>query len=87
MSDEIPTPDVLTARQYEVAQRIADGWPRKRIERDLGISTNTIRFHIDRIVEQLPNSDLPPARYIGLWFNHWRWTRQRVPLPSAVDLP
>lgn len=40
---------MLTSRQREVAVLIAEGRPRAEVARALGISTTTVRMHIDNV--------------------------------------
>lgn len=43
----------LSAREYQILQRIAQGKGTKEIARDLGISSGTVRSHILRIFSKL----------------------------------
>ena len=45
--------ELLTARQREVAELIADGFTDKAIQGKLGISEGTLRSHIESIVGRL----------------------------------
>ncbi len=45
--------DNLTPREAQVLQRIAEGLPNKQIARDLGISPNTVKFHVNAILTKL----------------------------------
>ena len=50
---DFPGRDRLTAREYEVLQRIADGASNKEAGRALGISPRTVEVHRARIMEKL----------------------------------
>lgn len=51
---ETPTPaEALTPREAEVLQLIAEGLPNKLIAQRLGISPNTVKFHINAILSKL----------------------------------
>lgn len=45
--------DGLTPREMQVLQRMAEGLPNKQIARDLGISPNTVKFHVNAILTKL----------------------------------
>lgn len=47
------TPEALTAREREVLVLIADGLPNKAIARGLGISENTVKYHVAAILAKL----------------------------------
>lgn len=43
----------LSPRELDVAQRLALGEPNKKIARALGISHNTVRFHVHQVLKKL----------------------------------
>ncbi|MDX2076387.1 MAG: response regulator transcription factor [bacterium] len=43
----------LTPREAQVLQLMAEGMPNKQIARDLGISPNTVKFHVNAILSKL----------------------------------
>jgi len=45
--------DVLTAREVEVLNLVANGWPNKTIATALGISEHTVKFHVGSILSKL----------------------------------
>jgi len=53
ITHDFPGRDRLTAREYEVLQRIADGASNKEAGRTLGISPRTVEVHRARIMEKL----------------------------------
>ena len=50
---EEPGPERLTGREIEVLQLIADGLPNKSIAARLGISDQTVKFHVSSIYGKL----------------------------------
>jgi two-component system, NarL family, nitrate/nitrite response regulator NarL len=48
-----PLADDLTPREAEVLQLLAEGLPNKQIAQQLGISPNTVKFHINAILSKL----------------------------------
>jgi FixJ family two-component response regulator len=50
---EFPGHDLLTPREHEVLQRIAQGASNKEAGRELGISPRTVEVHRARIMEKL----------------------------------
>ncbi|MGL4608368.1 MAG: response regulator transcription factor [Trueperaceae bacterium] len=46
------TPTDLTARELEVLQRLAEGMSNKSIAKTLNISENTVKFHINALLEK-----------------------------------
>lgn len=57
----------LTARQAEVAARVAEGLSNKEVARELGLSVETVRSHIREAAERLPGHAWPRHR-LTLWF-------------------
>jgi two-component system, NarL family, nitrate/nitrite response regulator NarL len=49
----LPLPEVLTQREQEVLQLIAQGLPNKSIGRMLQISEHTVKFHVNSILSKL----------------------------------
>jgi DNA-binding NarL/FixJ family response regulator len=58
---------MLTPRQKEVAERVAKGWPNKRIARELDISPNTVARHIKDAAAKLPEHGRARHRLM-VWF-------------------
>ncbi len=52
-SSEEPLAEALTPRETEVLQLLAEGLPNKQIARQLAISPNTVKFHINSILTKL----------------------------------
>ena len=59
--DEPPLVEPLTARELEVLTLLADGLPNKQIARDLGVSDETIKFHLASIFGKLGASNRTDA--------------------------
>lgn len=57
----------LTTRQAQVVERVARGLPDKRIAHELGISVETVDFHIRQAAARIPGDD-PPRRKFTLFF-------------------
>jgi ATP/maltotriose-dependent transcriptional regulator MalT len=53
LEDEDAIPDPLTARELEVLELIAEGLPNKGIAVRLGISDQTVKFHVASISGKL----------------------------------
>jgi two-component system nitrate/nitrite response regulator NarL len=53
MSNPPPLLDALTARELDVLVLLAEGLPNKGIGEQLGISTNTVKFHVNAILSKL----------------------------------
>jgi two-component system, NarL family, nitrate/nitrite response regulator NarL len=49
----LPLPEVLTQREQEVLQLVAQGLPNKSIGRMLQISEHTVKFHVNSILSKL----------------------------------
>lgn len=45
---------ILTPRQRQVAELVADGLSNKAIARELGISIETVRVHLRQAAERVP---------------------------------
>jgi DNA-binding CsgD family transcriptional regulator len=57
----VPGENVLTPREAEVLLRIADGLPNKAIAFNLGISENTVKFHVSAVLSKLSASSRAEA--------------------------
>lgn len=51
--DDEPVPETLTPREIEVLELLAEGLPNKAIAERLGISDQTVKFHIASIAGKL----------------------------------
>jgi DNA-binding NarL/FixJ family response regulator len=51
--DDGPAPETLTAREIQVLELVAEGLPNKVIAERLGISDQTVKFHIGSISGKL----------------------------------
>ncbi len=51
--DEGPAPEAMTPREIEVLELVAEGLPNKVIAERLGISDQTVKFHIGSISGKL----------------------------------
>jgi predicted ATPase/DNA-binding CsgD family transcriptional regulator len=69
---EAAAPQVLTARQTEVAGLIAEGLTNRQIGRRLGISEKTVELHVSAVLARL---GLPSRAGVAAWSA----TQQRVP--------
>lgn len=58
--------DRLTAREIEVLRLLADGAGNKEIAARLGISDNTVKFHISSILDKLGASSRTEAVTVGI---------------------
>jgi DNA-binding NarL/FixJ family response regulator len=56
----------LTARELEVLRLLADGLPNKLIAHELGISENTVKYHVTSILSRLDAASRAEAVAIGL---------------------
>jgi DNA-binding CsgD family transcriptional regulator len=59
--DDDQLPDPLTARELEVLARLADGLSNKAIASKLGISDETVKFHLSAIFGKLGASNRTDA--------------------------
>ncbi len=50
---DLTSTENLTPREAQVLQLMAEGMPNKQIARDLGISPNTVKFHVNAILSKL----------------------------------
>jgi DNA-binding NarL/FixJ family response regulator len=50
---DLTSTETLTPREAQVLQLMAEGMPNKQIARDLGISPNTVKFHVNAILSKL----------------------------------
>jgi DNA-binding CsgD family transcriptional regulator len=51
-ANDIPIPDHLTQRELEVLQHLAEGLANKAIAKRLEISENTVKFHVNALLEK-----------------------------------
>jgi DNA-binding NarL/FixJ family response regulator len=51
--DEAPAPELLTPREIEVLELVAEGLANKGIAERLGISDQTVKFHVASITAKL----------------------------------
>ena len=51
--DEMPVVEPLTSREIQVLERLAEGLPNKAIAARLGISDQTVKFHVASIAGKL----------------------------------
>ena len=51
--DDVPAPESLTPREIEVLELVAEGMPNKGIADRLGISDQTVKFHLSSISGKL----------------------------------
>lgn len=58
--------DVLTAREIEVLQRVANGHANKAVADDLAISEETVKTHMKSIMAKLAANDRTHAVTIAL---------------------
>jgi DNA-binding CsgD family transcriptional regulator len=59
--DEPPLVESLTARELQVLTLLADGLPNKQIARALGLSDETVKFHLASIFGKLGASNRTDA--------------------------
>jgi DNA-binding NarL/FixJ family response regulator len=52
-ADEVPAAEPLTGREFEVLALLAEGLPNKAIAGRLGISDQTVKFHVASICGKL----------------------------------
>jgi DNA-binding NarL/FixJ family response regulator len=60
------TPAPLSEREIEVLQRVAYGASTREVAEELGISTHTVKTHMDRIFEKLDANDRAQAVAIAV---------------------
>ena len=53
VSDDDPSPEAMTPREIEVLELLAEGLPNKLIAERLGISDQTVKFHVGSISGKL----------------------------------
>lgn len=51
--DPLPPPDLLTPRELEVLNLLAEGLPNKLIANQLSISEHTVKFHVNAVMSKL----------------------------------
>lgn len=52
-ADDEPSPEILTAREIQVLELVAEGLPNKTIAERMGISDQTVKFHVASISGKL----------------------------------
>ena len=57
LDDDVSTPERLTAREIDVLELVAEGLPNKAIAERLGISDQTVKFHLASILGKLGASN------------------------------
>lgn len=65
--DRVPTLKPPTARQLEIAARIADNASFDEVARELGVERATIRFHVETLARKIPG-DLPYRLRVLAWY-------------------
>jgi DNA-binding NarL/FixJ family response regulator len=60
MTETVPTP-VLTPREYQILELLASGLGNKQIAARLGISTNTVKTHLELLFDKLDVSSRAEA--------------------------
>jgi len=53
VDDDGPLPERLTPREIDVLELVAEGWPNRAIAERLGISDQTVKFHLASISGKL----------------------------------
>lgn len=61
-----PLPEPLTAREIEVLRAMAEGFANKEIAAQLGISENTIKFHVASVMGKLGAGSRTEAVMLGI---------------------
>jgi DNA-binding NarL/FixJ family response regulator len=61
LDDDVSTPERLTAREIDVLELVAEGLPNKAIAERLGISDQTVKFHLASILGKLGASNRTDA--------------------------
>src|SRR5262245_41387665 len=61
-----PLPEPLTRRELDVLELMADGLPNKAIGQRLGISDQTVKFHVASIIGKLAAANRTEAVRIAL---------------------
>lgn len=59
--DEAEASDLLSSRQVEILQKIADGYGTKQVARELGITQKTVHNHLNAIYRRLDTQSLTHA--------------------------
>jgi DNA-binding NarL/FixJ family response regulator len=57
----------LTTRQAQIVERVAKGFPDKRIAAELGISIDTVRYHIQEAATRI-GGNVRPRHALTLFF-------------------
>jgi len=64
--DEPAAPEPLTAREHQVLELLAEGFPNKLIAARLGISDQTVKFHVASICGKLGAANRTEAVRLAL---------------------
>ena len=72
----VETPDLLTPRELEVIQKLAEGLTNKEIAQSLSISPRTVNFHLDNIYSKLGVSSRTEAAVYALRHG---WVQRALP--------
>jgi DNA-binding NarL/FixJ family response regulator len=64
--DELAFLDPLTERELSVLNLLAEGLSNPEIARHLGISRNTVKFHVSSIISKLGAASRTEAVAVGL---------------------
>ena len=59
-----PHPDVLTPAEWRVLEHVREGRPNAEIAVRLGISVNTVRYHVSNMLAKL---DQPDRHALAAW--------------------
>ncbi len=68
-------PDILTPRQWEVLEHVREGRTNEQIARELGISSDGVKFHVSEIITKLGVTSRREAA---------TWHRKRAGAPTAM---
>ena len=55
---------MLTPKQREIAQLVAQGWTHKRISRETGLAIQTVKEHVRAAAERIPGDGPPKYKLI-----------------------
>lgn len=78
----------LTGQQERVVDGIRRGLTYAQIGAELGIDRSTVKGHVERIANVLPNDDHLDARdciFLWAWFRVWSGTATPPPVPGGHD--
>lgn len=77
----------LTEREREVVECVVRGMSDKEIARQLGISRETVRTHIENAAAKIPGSGLRPRPKLYSWWVLQIERRGRLPENGDGDAP